>query len=169
MSDNDWKLDPQLDLVLERIVDITPEEVWRAWTTPELLKEWFTPAPWQTVECQMDLRPGGLFRTVMRSPEGKDFPNVGSFLEVVPNRRLVWTNTLEPDYRPAQLSAEHPCDSFFFCAILEFKPQGTGTRYTALVRHGDPESCRKHREMGFEAGWSAVLDQLVQCMKKHPA
>ena len=86
------KTDPRLDLVLERVVEVPPELVWKAWTEPEHLKRWFTPLPWTTVECEIDLRPGGIFRTVMRSPEGQDHPNMGCYLEVVPNRRLVWTD-----------------------------------------------------------------------------
>ncbi len=50
---------PQLDLVFERIIDVPRELVWRAWTTPEMITQWFTPAPWKTLECEIDLRPGG--------------------------------------------------------------------------------------------------------------
>ena len=64
--------DPKLDQVLERVVDVPPSLVWAAWTNPEQVKKWFAPAPWQTVDCEIDLRPGGVFRTVMRSPEGKE-------------------------------------------------------------------------------------------------
>ena len=66
--------DPTHDLRLERIVDVSPSLVWAAWTTPAHILKWFTPAPWQTVDCEIDLRPGGVFRTTMRSPEGQDFP-----------------------------------------------------------------------------------------------
>src|SRR6516164_2754151 len=79
--------DPRLDLVLERVVDVAPELVWAAWTKPEHVKKWFTPAPWKTVDCEIDLRPGGIFRTVMRSPQGQDITNVGCFLEIVANRK----------------------------------------------------------------------------------
>jgi len=75
------KIDPKLDLVFERFVEVSPELVWTAWTQPEHLKKWFTPAPWTTVDCEIDLRPGGVFRTVMRSPEGKDHPNTGCVWE----------------------------------------------------------------------------------------
>src|SRR3954469_11177993 len=90
------KPDPTLDLVLERVVDVPPSLVWAAWTTPEYVKKWFTPAPWQTVDCEIDLRPGGIFRTAMRSPEGQEFPNTGCYLEMIENEKLVWTAALKP-------------------------------------------------------------------------
>jgi uncharacterized protein YndB with AHSA1/START domain len=150
--------DPELDLVLERVVDVPPALVWRAWTEPERLKRWFTPKPWQTVECEIDLRPGGIFRTTMRSPEGEDTPHVGCYLEVVPNRRLVWTDALLPGYRP---SGEP-----FMTAVIELEPHGAGTRYTAIAMHGDAATRERHEEMGFHDGWSTVLDQLVAMVKE---
>ena len=92
--------DPRLDLQFERIVEVPRELIWRAWTTPELLKQWFTPAPWKTVDCEIDLRLGGIFRTVMRSPEGQEIPGEGCYLEIVENEKLVWTNALAPGFRP---------------------------------------------------------------------
>jgi transposase len=62
-----------------------------ALTTPEHLKKWFTPAPWTTVDCEIDLRPGGIFRTMMRLPEGQEITNVGCYLEVIKNEKLIWT------------------------------------------------------------------------------
>jgi hypothetical protein len=64
------KPDPKLDLVLERVIDVPRELVWAAWTRPEHVKHWLTPRPWTVSECEIDLRPGGMFRFVMRSPEG---------------------------------------------------------------------------------------------------
>jgi uncharacterized protein YndB with AHSA1/START domain len=156
-------IDPTLDLVLERIVDVSPELVWMAWTRPEHLVKWFTPAPWTTVDCEIDLRPGGLFRTVMRSPEGKDFPNMGCYLEVVPQRKLVWTDALEAGYRPSRHDPHLP---FRFTATVLLEPRGAGTKYTAIVQHGDEESRRKHEEMGFAEGWGTALEQLVEHMKR---
>ncbi len=161
--------DPKLDLVLERVVDVPRELVWIAWTTPEHLKKWFTPAPWTTVDCEIDLRPGGLFRTVMRLPEGQEFPNVGCFLEVIQNEKLVWTNVLAPGYRPAKQNAEtkgHECAEFLFTAVISLEPHGNGTKYTAIVIHGDEESRKKHEEMGFHEGWGKALDQLVTVARK---
>jgi len=157
--------DPRLDLVFERVVDVPPERIWSAWTTEEHVKKWFTPAPWKTVACDIDLRPGGVFRTVMRSPEGQEFPNAGCYLEIVPNERLVWTNALEPGFRPVRQLAENFCDTFFFTAVISLEPHEKGTKYTALVLHGDEEGCKKHKEMGFHEGWGRALDQLVAHMK----
>lgn len=155
-------MNPKTDLVLERVVDVTPELVWKAWTTPEHLKRWFTPTPWKTVHCEIDLRPGGKFHTVMESPEGQRVPNTGCYLEVVPNRKLVWTGALLPDYRPADLSADVP---FVFTAVIALEPHGGGTRYTATVMHSNEGGRAKHEAMGFHGGWGAALDQLVAMAK----
>ena len=152
------KLDPKLDLVLERVVDVPRELVWAAWTKPEHVKVWFCPAPWSVSECEIDLRPGGIFRTVMRSPEGNAFPNVGCYLEVVPNERLVFTDALLPGFRPA----ENP----FFTAMITLEARGKGTRYVATALHRDEAGRKRHEEMGFHAGWNKALDQLIALAKK---
>ena len=149
--------DPKLDLVLEREIDVPVELVWEAWTTPESIKEWFCPKPWSVSSCEIDLRPGGRFNTVMRSPEGDEFPNSGCYLEVVPNKRLVFTDTLLPGFRPSPKP--------FFTAALLLEPTATGTRYTAIAIHGNEETRKQHEEMGFHDGWGTVVDQLVAHIK----
>lgn len=153
-------IDPELDLVLERVVDVPPELVWEAWTRPEHLREWFVPKPWTLAECEVDLRPGGIFRTVMKSPEGETHPGVGCFLEIVPRERLVWTAALLPGFRPAA------DPDLSFTAVITFEPEGEGTRYTAVAIHRDPEGRKQHEEMGFHDGWGAALDQLVEHVKE---
>lgn len=157
-----YQPNPSLDLILERIVEVSPERIWQAWTQPELLKKWFTPAPWKTVECEIDLCTGGLFRTLMRSPDGQDFPGAGCYLEVIENKKLVWSNALLPGFRPAILGP----DEFYFTAVISLDAHPQGTKYTATVIHGDEASCKKHNEMGFHEGWGAALDQLVTLLKK---
>jgi uncharacterized protein YndB with AHSA1/START domain len=153
---------PDLDLVFERVVDVPRELVWLAWTTPEHLKKWFTPTPWTTTECEIDLRPGGIFRTVMRSPEGKEFPNLGTYLEVVENERLIWTNVLAPGYRPiAKNPSKKECDELPFTAIVSLAKHGSGTKYTAIAMHMDQVTRQKHIDMGFHEGWGKAFDQLV--------
>ncbi|MGE0153056.1 MAG: SRPBCC family protein [Reyranellaceae bacterium] len=151
------KPDPKLDLVLEREIDVPVDLVWHAWTTPESIKHWFCPKPWSVTQCEIDLRPGGIFSTTMRSPEGQEFPNLGCYLEVVPNRRLIFTDTLLPGFRPSPKP--------FFTAALLLEPTAKGTRYTAIAIHGNEETRKSHEEMGFHDGWNTVVDQLVAHIK----
>lgn len=155
--------DPSLDLYLERIVDVPPELVWKAWTTPDLLKKWFAPRPWETPECEIDLRPGGIFRTVMRGPEGEEFDGEGCYLEVIENKKLVWTSAMGRGYRPH--TVVETGGAFVFTAVISLEPHGNGTKYSALVIHGDQEACQKHEAMGFHGGWAKALEQLVEVVK----
>ena len=163
-----YQTDPKLDLSFTRVVDVPRPLVWRAWTEPELLMPWFCPLPWKTIDCEIDLRPGGIFRTTMQSPEGVEFPNAGCYLEVVPNEKLVWTYALLPGFRPSAPTAT--CGSedanFLFTAMIELADEGPGTRYCATVLHADEAGCNKHAGMGFEAGWGVALDQLVAMVKR---
>lgn len=155
--------DPALDLVLERTIPVPPERVWAAWTEPELLMQWFTPAPWKTVAAELDVRPGGGCVTTMESPEGERFPNAGCYLQVEPNRLLVFTSVMTDDFRPIVMG-NGPGDLPFTARIeMEPAPDG-GTNYRAIAMHAAAEDCRRHAEMGFAEGWGAALDQLVALM-----
>jgi len=166
---NQYQPNPELDLMLERVIDVPRELVWQAWTTPELLKPWFCPLPCKTIDCEIDLHPGGIFRTVMQSPEGQKFPNDGCYLEIIKNEKLVWTNALQPGFRPAnqpEASPGHECAEFLMTATISLEPRANGTKYTALVMHANKEDRIKHEKMGFNEGWGTCLDQLVAMLKK---
>lgn len=151
---------PDLDLVLQRTVDVPPALVWKAWTTPELIVQWFAPKPWSTASCELDLRPGGRFDTTMRSPEGEEFPNTGCVLVVEEGSTLVFTSALGAGFRPQVSDGGFP-----FTAVISIEPDGEGTRYTATAIHADASSRKSHEDMGFLEGWGAALDQLVQVAK----
>ena len=158
MNASTIKINPRLDLVLERVVDVPPNLVWAAWTQPEIVKKWFCPRPWQTVECEMDLRPGGIFRSVMRGPNGEQFDNSGCFLEIVENQRLVFTEALGPGFRPKDADPHVPA----FTGVILLEPHGKGTKYTAIAIHKDEAGAQAHEKMGFSVGWGIALDQLVE-------
>ena len=146
-----------LDLVLERVVDVSPDKVWAAWTEPKHIVNWFTPKPWQTTAAEVDLRPGGKFNSTFKSPDGQVIQNYGCFLEVVPGRKLVFTDCLREGWRPSGQT--------FMTAIVEIIPEGKGTRYKATALHSSEADAKKHLEMGFINGWGTALDQLVAYMK----
>jgi uncharacterized protein YndB with AHSA1/START domain len=152
-------LNRNLDLQIQRTVPCSVDHLWKGWTDPETLKKWFCPRPWRVTECAIDLRPGGQFWTVMSGPNGERQENTGCYLEVTPKKRLVWTASLLPDFRP------DPPQSlgFAFTAIVEFEmPPDGATLFRATVLHGSAENCKTHQEMGFEVGWGLALDQLLE-------
>lgn len=141
------------DLRLHRILKAPRPLVWRCWTEPDLLKEFFVPKPHSITEVIMDLRPGGRFFTRMLV-EGTEYPNDGSILEVVQGEKLVFTDLMVADYQPV----DQP--GLGFTAILTLADHPEGTDYTALARHRTPADAEKHEAMGFQEGWGTVASQL---------
>lgn len=146
------------ELVLTREIDVPREKLWRCWTEPRLIVEWFTPPPWKTVHAETDVRPGGASTIVMKGPEGQEMPNRGVYLEVIPNQKLVFTD--------AYTRAWEPSAKPFFTCVLTFDDLGGGrTRYTARARHWTQEDCETHEKMGFHQGWGIATDQLAALAK----
>jgi uncharacterized protein YndB with AHSA1/START domain len=168
-----WNLNPNLlnwrqmpidstvtdrDLVLTRIIDAPPSKVFKAWTDPELLKQWFAPLPYTTPVAELDVRPGGASLVVMRDPQGNDMPNRGVYLEVVQDQRLVFTDAYSTAWEPSQKP--------FMTVILTFEDLGGKTRYQALVRHWTVADRETHEQMGFHQGWGTCADQLAAVVAK---
>ena len=147
------------ELIIRRLIDAPREKVYRAWTEPELMKQWFTARPWTSPVVETDVRPGGACLIVMRGPDGTEFPNRGVYLEVVPNARLVstdaYTHAWEPSAKP------------FMTLILTFEDAGGGkTHYTARVLHWSAADREAHEKMGFHTGWNITTDQLAALAKQ---
>jgi uncharacterized protein YndB with AHSA1/START domain len=145
------------DLELIRRLKAPRRNVWRCWTEPELLKQWFCPRPWYVSDVVMDLRPGGNFSTTMNGPNGESFPNPGCWLEIVPQERLAFTNVLQPGWRPALI----PEGEIRMTAIIQMRDDaGGGTVVTSRALHMNDVDREKHEKMGFYDGWGAASDQL---------
>lgn len=146
------------DLVLTRVMDVPREKLFRAWTEPELMKQWFAPKPWSISQVATDLRGGGASNITMRSPEGQDHPMSGVYLEVVKNEKIVFTDAYTAGWTPS----EKP----FFTAIVTFEDAGGGkTKYTATARHWRAEDREAHEKMGFHEGWGICASQLEALAK----
>ena len=152
-----------IDLVLERTLDAPVDLVWAAYTDPEHLKQWFAPKPYQITECELDLRPGGIFRIRMVGPDGFDtgHGSAGCVLEVEQGKKLTWTSALGPGYRPNE--AGEGCESFPFTALVTFTDAGNGkTAYKAVALHKNAADMETHEKMGFQDGWGTTAKQLEE-------
>jgi uncharacterized protein YndB with AHSA1/START domain len=152
LQPEDWSV---ADLEVSRLLAAPCEAVWRAWSEPELLEQWWAPAPLGTRVIELDLRPGGAFRTLMVMPGGAEVPSTtGIFVQVVPGHRIVFTDALAPDWRP---SADP-----FFTAVISMEDRDGSTLYTARALHKDIGARQRHAELGFEAGWTRSMEQLEE-------
>ena len=141
------------ELMISRLIPAPRAKVYRAWTDPELLKQWFAPLPFTTPVAELDVRAGGANFIVMRDPSGREFPNRGVYLEVVKDERIVFTN--------AYTRAWEPSDKPFMTVILTFADEAGGTRYTARALHWSAADRETHEKMGFYPGWNRCTDQLA--------
>lgn len=140
------------ELVLARIIDAPRERVFHTWFAR--LPEWWGPHGMTTTACEIDARAGGVFRTVMRAPDGTEYPTRGIFLEVTAPERIVFTDAFDPGWTP------HP--DAFFTAITTFEAlPGGKTKYTARALHWTAENRERHEQMGFQQGWGESLDRFV--------
>lgn len=144
------------ELSIERIIDAPVAAVWRAWT--EHGEEWLCPKPWRAEIVTQELRPGGRSEMVFHGPEGEAQPLTGIYLAVEPERLVVATDAVTPDWQPA---------GPFMVRLDRFEDLGDGrTLYTAIARHWTQEARDGHEAMGFEAGWGASADQLAAVAKR---
>ncbi|MCU1551538.1 MAG: polyketide cyclase [Glaciihabitans sp.] len=149
-------MNPDLDLTLQRVIRAPRAVVWRAWTDPSRLAQWWTPAPTISRIERLDLHPGGGFVTLMSDDGDKFVPHTDAvFLVVEDEQRLVFTNAVDSAWRPAV-----PLPVAMTAEII-FGEHPDGTDYRVVVRHGDPAARARHEHLGFFDGWGSVTDALV--------
>jgi uncharacterized protein YndB with AHSA1/START domain len=145
------------ELKITCLIDAPRAVLWRCWTEPELLKQWFCPLPWKVTRAELDLRPGGSSLIVMSGPDGEEMPNRGVYLEVVPQQRLVFTDAFTSAWVPSQRA--------FMVGFVTMEDEGSGTRYIAGARHWSADDRAQHEAMGFHEGWGKATDQLAALAK----
>jgi len=150
--------DHPLDLEISRFLDVPRAKIWKAWSEPKILAQWWCPKPWTTEVREFEFHTGGAFYTFMRGPDGGESDNPGCFLEIVPNERIVFTSMLTGGWRPAT-------PWLAMTAIFTMADEGTGTRYVARCLHKDGADSQRHEEMGFYDGWGVCATQLEEVAK----
>ena len=145
------------ELVIERLIDAPVERVFKAWTDARQMKEWWGPHGFTNPVCEVDARPGGKLRIVMRAPDGADYPMSGTFRDVEPNKRLVFVSVAEDNAGDALLEA--------FTEVT-FTAQGNKTLLTMKTSAVGLAPVAADMLKGMEQGWSGTLDRLTAWVTK---
>lgn len=149
---------PDLDLTVARVIAAPRAAVWKAWTDPASFEQWWVPAPALCRVREMDLRPGGAFRTEISEGGGEFGPHIdGCFLAIDELERIVFTDALLGGWRPAEKS--------FVTAVIAMKDHPDGTEYTATAMHRNVNDRDKHEQLGFHDGWGTVVNQLAELVE----
>lgn len=145
------------EITLTRLFDAPPEIVFLAWTDPAHLAHWWGPAGFTNPVCEVDARPGGKLRIVMRSPSGSEHAMRGVFEQVVPPELLAFTNIAVDE-------ADQPIIDGF--TTVKFQRDGTKTRLTVTTRGRALTEIARGYLKGMETGWSMSLDKLAAHVQK---
>jgi uncharacterized protein YndB with AHSA1/START domain len=150
------------DLEISRYLAVSRAKVWKAWSDPKHIAQWWCPRPWTTQVLKFDFRPGGDFHTFMTGPDGNGgegtSDNPGCFTEIVEMEKIVWTSMLTGGWRPAT-------PWLAMTGVFLMSDEGEGTRYIARALHRNAEDAKKHDDMGFQEGWGTMVSQTEEYAK----
>jgi uncharacterized protein YndB with AHSA1/START domain len=133
-------------LTLKRRYNAPPAKVFSAWTDPKKLGRWFCPPANEPLVAESDARVGGRYRIVVRAPSGEEHDVSGTFREVVPDRKLVFTWAWRTTPERESL------------VTVELEGDGEGTLLTLTHERFYDEAARDRHQ----AGWGAILDRLAR-------
>lgn len=160
------------EFVISRRIDAPREVVWRACTEPALMEQWWGPQFFTIPVCYMNVRPGGIYRIVMRAPDGIDYPMKGAYREVAEPERLVFTMDLSDHpkewfdtFRSNQSGEVVDAVGEIF-ATAHFEEQGGATRLTVQMLFQSAAVRDAMLKMGMSEGWSQSLARLVALLAK---
>jgi uncharacterized protein YndB with AHSA1/START domain len=140
----------EVTLVLERLYDAPRERVFAAWTRAEQLVRWWGPDGFSAHSCELDPRPGGIFRVCMRSPSGRDYWVDGIYREVEAPERLV----------------SRGIERLLEIIEVKLEKQGARTRMVLNTTAGGPSARAAAMLEGMEQGWAESVERLTESLKK---
>ena len=149
----------QQEIMIERVFDAPREQVWEAWTDPEQIKKWWGPKDFTAPSIRSDFREGGTYLWAMKSPDGQTYWSTGTFREIVPQERLVVTDSFADEegnvVPPSKsgISGDHPLEARVTVTFEDVEGR------TKLTLHYEGMALGEHRDMA-EVGWNETLDKL---------
>ncbi|MBV8851265.1 MAG: SRPBCC domain-containing protein [Methylobacteriaceae bacterium] len=139
-------------LVISRTFAAPRATVFKAWSTAEHMKRWFSPEGFTVPEAEIDFRPGGVCAICMRSPAGQDMWSRGKYIEISPPDRLVFISEVANGTMPA----------FSAHTTVTFEDEGAGTRMTVRQVYDIHDENFRAAIEGASEGWRTTLDKLEQ-------
>ncbi len=141
------------ELTITRIFDAPRSLVFKMWTDPKHVAQWWGPKGFTNPVCELDVRPGGALRIVMRAPDGVDYPMTGVFREIVEPERLVFTNVAVDKEGNPLLEG---------LTTVTFAEHGGKTKLTLQTRAVALVAAAARMLEGMEAGWTQSLERLAE-------
>jgi len=148
-------------MVLTRVFDAPRELVWKAWTDPKYVMQWWGPKDFTASFCKMDFRVGGKFLCCMRAPDGQEFWNGGEYHEIVLHEKIVFSLYFSDPHgnkvEPAQYGIEHEAleDA---CDVITFEDLGNGRTKLTFIGNETMESAKNS---GQVEGMNQSLDKFA--------
>lgn len=141
------------EVLITRIIHAPRQLVWKAWTDPKHMAQWWGPHGFTNPVCELDVRPGGAIRIHMRGPDDVVYPMTGVFREIVEPERLVFTAVAEDLQGNPLLEA---------LTTVTFAEQGGKTKLTVHAKAVGLAPVAQQMLAGMEAGWTQSLDRLAE-------
>jgi uncharacterized protein YndB with AHSA1/START domain len=164
MTESNQKTGDQ-ELVITRIFDAPRNRVWKAWTEPEHVMEWWGPKGFTAPVIKTDFRVGGKSLLCMRSPEGEDYWSTGVYREIAEQEKIVTTDSFSDAQGNVVLASHYGMSGDWPLELLvtvTFEEDDGKTKLT-LRHEGFPD--RENRDLA-KAGWNESLDKLAEYLKK---
>ncbi len=160
------------ELVISRVFDAPRQLVYKVWTEPEHIKNWWGPGPFTAPRCEVDLQVGGGYIYVMRSPDGQEFPVQGEFIEIVKNEKLVYTDDMykQADFWKMMIGGKVGPDVDFstvqLIVTVTFEDQGAKTKFTLVTRFVTNGLRDAMAGMQMAEGWTSSLEKFAAELAK---
>ena len=148
-------------MVVTRVFDAPRDLVWKAWTDPKYVMQWWGPKGFTAPVCKMDFRVGGKSLLCMKAPDGQEFWNVCEYHEIVPHEKIVslmyFADSEGNRIEPAHLGIDHQAIDGAFDVTL-FEDLGDGRTKLTFIGNEPAESAKRSGQM---EGWNQILDKVA--------
>jgi len=156
-------------MTITRVFDAPSEVVWKAWTDPKYVAQWWGPKGFTAPVCKMDFRVGGKSLYCMRSPDGQEFWSAVEYVEIVPYEKIVslmyFADAQGNKVDPAQMGIEHEAIEGAYDVTL-FEDLGDGKTKLTFIGNEPMESAKNSGQL---EGWNQILDKVAAVVEEMAA